>query len=644
MNKSLTPRSAPQPPKGGAAALQSTPFRGQGGLTPPLGGLGATPQDVCFQLFADKIDYYHHWYHDRPMLITSERRDELRRMQALLYKCIVYMAEHYREWVPQYMPLDDKVMEILDRQSRYPFRAGAYRPDYLISDDGRLLFVEITSRFFGHGIWANYPSEAMAQQFMAEHQPSAPQPPEGGAKRCAATPPSGGWGAYNSLLTYMRDIIPPLGGQGASIYVLKSSDRGSESTFYTKFYEYYGHEVTIYEAAEVEANIDQWSHDAVVFSALNQHDLLSFKMETLQAMIDVRMLNDFRTIFLTHDKRFLHLIFVDDFTRQCLTEEETTFLRQHTIPTYLAQQAPQPPKGGAAAQQDTPFRGQEGLTPPLGGLGAEADAWEDALLHKDRYILKPYDLGKSVGLYAGVMTDEETWRKILAPQPPKGGEPTGCAATPPLGGWGAGRVLHSADPVYYSRLKEYAQKNRNHPTEAESLLWSVLSGKGLDGVKFRRQHIIGQYIADFVCLDKGLVVELDGHHHSLPPFCEDDAVRTEYLNKEGYHVIRFTNEQVIHHLDDTLKQIRAALRTPPLGGWGAYILQPFIKQRTYPCVWEGKHYDEYVCGMMLCMDDRYFDSGVFRTSSAPVTNKVDDRKMCVIHSDDEELKKYCYVL
>ena len=577
--------------------------------TPPLGGLRATPQDVCCQLFADKTAYYHQWYHDRPMLITSERRDELRRMQALLYKCIVYMAEHYREWVPRYMPLDDKVMEVLDRQSRYPFRAGAYRPDYLIREDGQLLLVEITSRFFGHGIWANYPSVVKAEQL-------APQPPEGGAKRCAATPPSGGGGAYNSLLTYMRDIIPA----GRPLYVLKSSDRGSESTFYTKFYEYYGHEVTVYEAAEVEVNIDQWSHDAVVFSALNQHDLLSFKMETLQAMIDVRMLNDFRTIFLMHDKRFLSLIFVDEFTQQCLTQEETLFLRQHTIPTYLApEQAPQPPEGGEAARLEVP---------PSGGRGACLGAWEDALIHKDNYILKPYDLGKSVGLYAGVMTDEETWRKILAPQPLKGG----------------GRVLHSADPVYYSRLKEYAQKNRNHPTEAESLLWSVLSGKGLDGVKFRRQHIIGQYIADFVCLDKGVVVELDGHHHSLPPFCEDDAVRTEYLNKEGYYVIRFTNEQVIHHLDDTLKQIRAALRTPPLGGRGAYILQPFIHQRTYPCVWEGKHYDEYVCGMMLCMDDRYFDSGVFRTSSAPVTNKVDDRKMCVIHSDDNKLKAKCFVL
>ena len=140
------------------------------------------------------------------------------------------------------------------------------------------------------------------------------------------------------------------------------------------------------------------------------------------------------------------------------------------------------------------------------------------------------------------------------------------APQPPLKGGNSPSVLHSADPVYYGKLKEYAQENRNHPTEAEALLWNVLSGKGLDGVKFRRQHIIGQYIADFACLDKGLVIELDGHHHNLPPVSEDDAIRTEYLNEEGYRVIRFTNDQVLSHLDDTLGQIRSALQNPPFRG------------------------------------------------------------------------------
>ena len=150
-----------------------------------------------------------------------------------------------------------------------------------------------------------------------------------------------------------------------------------------------------------------------------------------------------------------------------------------------------------------------------------------------------------------------------------------------------GHVLHSADPVYYGKLKEYAQENRNHPTEAEALLWSVLSGRrtsvsqqasgeksplgDLGAFKFRRQHIIGQYIADFACLDKGLVIELDGHHHSLPPVNEDDTIRTEFLNEEGYRVIRVTNEQVLHHLDETLGQIRSALQSPPLGGTGGQV-------------------------------------------------------------------------
>lgn len=132
-------------------------------------------------------------------------------------------------------------------------------------------------------------------------------------------------------------------------------------------------------------------------------------------------------------------------------------------------------------------------------------------------------------------------------------------------------VRHSADPAYYAKLKEYAQENRNHPTEAESLLWNVLSGKGLDGAKFRRQHIIGQYIADFACLEKHLIIELDGRHHSLPPVSEDDKVRTMFLNEQGYDVIRFTNDQVLCKLDETLSTIRAALVAPPSGGNGGLV-------------------------------------------------------------------------
>lgn len=74
------------------------------------------------------------------------------------------------------------------------------------------------------------------------------------------------------------------------------------------------------------------------------------------------------------------------------------------------------------------------------------------------------------------------------------------------------------------------------------------------------------------------------------------------------------------------------------------IIQPFIKQRTFGTVWEGAEYQDYMCGMMLCVNDRYFGDGLFRASSLPVTNVGDDRKACSIDTDDPELLAHCDVL
>ena len=68
----------------------------------------------------------------------------------------------------------------------------------------------------------------------------------------------------------------------------------------------------------------------------------------------------------------------------------------------------------------------------------------------------------------------------------------------------------TASPALYDVLKEKAKEMRNQPTEAEKMLWNVLSDKGIDKYKFRRQHIIGEYIVDFVCLEKKLIIEVDG--------------------------------------------------------------------------------------------------------------------------------------
>ena len=113
----------------------------------------------------------------------------------------------------------------------------------------------------------------------------------------------------------------------------------------------------------------------------------------------------------------------------------------------------------------------------------------------------------------------------------------------------------TADPSLYSKLKDYANKHRDNPTKAELIIWEFLKSKQLENFKFRRQHIIGQYIADFVCLDRMLVIELDGKTHQLPENQESDELRTLWLESKGFKVIRFTNEQVTRDTEKVINEI-----------------------------------------------------------------------------------------
>ncbi len=119
------------------------------------------------------------------------------------------------------------------------------------------------------------------------------------------------------------------------------------------------------------------------------------------------------------------------------------------------------------------------------------------------------------------------------------------------------------DPSLYGMLKEYMKEHRANPTEAEKLLWEILKGRKLSDYKFRRQHIIGSYIADFVCLPKKLIIEVDGLIHQMPESKISDADRTAELNELGFSVLRFTNKEVLHDTDSTLNTILHKLKANP---------------------------------------------------------------------------------
>jgi len=104
---------------------------------------------------------------------------------------------------------------------------------------------------------------------------------------------------------------------------------------------------------------------------------------------------------------------------------------------------------------------------------------------------------------------------------------------------------------------------RQNPTPAERILWRALRGEKA-GAYFRRQHVLGNFIVDFVSLEHRLVIEVDGDIHDHQQ--AEDALRTQWLNQTSFHVIRFRNEEVIHHLTDVVERIKQAIAArPPIG-------------------------------------------------------------------------------
>ena len=105
-----------------------------------------------------------------------------------------------------------------------------------------------------------------------------------------------------------------------------------------------------------------------------------------------------------------------------------------------------------------------------------------------------------------------------------------------------------------------AKALRKSSTTPEARVWEQLRNRHLNGFKFRRQAPIGNYIVDFVCPEKMLVVELDGWTHSTPQEFAQDQRRTAFLYAEGYRVMRLTNIEVMQAMDDVLKLILDALQ------------------------------------------------------------------------------------
>ena len=128
--------------------------------------------------------------------------------------------------------------------------------------------------------------------------------------------------------------------------------------------------------------------------------------------------------------------------------------------------------------------------------------------------------------------------------------------SPPLQGRGRGWGLTANRNA---EIANYAQENRCNPTEPEIRLWRALSNRQLGGHKFRRQAKIGPFIADFLCPQKALIIEVDGETHDI----ETDRRRDAALGRLGFAVLHFTNPEVMRDFDGVLILIVRTLEQAP---------------------------------------------------------------------------------
>ena len=135
---------------------------------------------------------------------------------------------------------------------------------------------------------------------------------------------------------------------------------------------------------------------------------------------------------------------------------------------------------------------------------------------------------------------------------------TGRGREPRSGGRVRG-VPSNAERVRARELRDRARQMRADPTPAERRLWSMLRDRRIGDVKFRRQHVISQYIVDFACLERAQIVEADGGQHADSI---SDQRRDAYLRSLGFRVLRFWNNDVLENSAGVFELIHAELHTP----------------------------------------------------------------------------------
>ena len=383
--------------------------------------------------------YFTPWTYQQPLLVNASTNVALGKLQKIMYKMIVHFVTNYPKY-EHLMRVSPAVKRIINLFEGKHYIPGSYRTDFVIDKNGHFKLIEITCRFAFNGIFLSGLLNTMAKKY-AHTQLSDLKTVD----------------KYEGIIAHIQERL-----KNTEVVILSHRGKEEESRFYQSILEEAGFSVQKVYADQIE-NFPFGEKPQTFITEFNQEEYFNLSDKTLKALANATVINDLRTVFLIHDKRFFSVMGNEQFRKDLLSEDEIALFDQFYIPTYA--------------------------------FGEQPLLWAEAKQAKDQWIIKHKNLGKSAQVYAGVVTSKEQWEALF----------------------------------------------------------------------------------------------------------EADAIQE-------------------------------------------MILQPFIDQKKFEGTISGNSYNDYVVGTLLFFNNHYFGPGLFRASSHPVTNVVDDRKLMHLILEEDQLIESYYTL
>jgi len=319
---------------------------------------GARLREAFEAIAPPACEYLGQWTYARPFAVRAATNERLRVLQRLMARCARHLAQHRADW-RHLIALPDRAEEMLAMAERHPYRLGTYRTDFLLDSAWQPRLIEITSRFAMNAYLPTGFYRRLAAPFVAAHPDCDP------VDDFAAF--------FDGLAGYF--------GVFDHVCLLKGADQRNGTKWVAALFEQAGYPVYVIPAAEVPANLALLDNAAVI-GEMDQAEWCAQPDDAVQALVASNMLNDLRTVFLLHDKRFFALLNDEEFQRAALSPDEIAIWRQHLVPTYAHGQRP--------------------------------DLWERARCAKDAWIAKPRNAGKSIGVVAGPLVSAAAWEDLFS--------------------------------------------------------------------------------------------------------------------------------------------------------------------------------------------------------------------------------------